>query len=47
MNWDVWGSGQGNTTQRDEVKVYRYQGNAADNFQDLLHGPGHPECCWR
>jgi hypothetical protein len=33
MKWDPWGSGQANTTQRDEVKVYQYQGNPADNFQ--------------
>src|SRR5206468_1928431 len=33
MDWSVWGSGLANTTQRDEVKIYQYQGNPADNFQ--------------
>jgi G8 domain len=33
MDWDPQGGGFANTTQRDEVKIYQYQGNAADNFQ--------------
>jgi hypothetical protein len=33
MDWEVLADGQANTTQRDEVKVYQYQGNPADNFQ--------------
>ncbi len=34
MDWNVWAGWTGeHDAQRDEVKVYRYQGNAADNFQ--------------
>ena len=33
MNWNPKGSGQGNTTQRDELFVYRYNGVSSDNFQ--------------
>jgi hypothetical protein len=33
MDWDVWRGDLANTSQRDEVKVYQYQGNPADNFQ--------------
>ena len=33
MDWDPWAGGLANTTQRDDVKVYQYQENAADNFQ--------------
>jgi hypothetical protein len=33
MDWDVKGAGQANTTQLDQLLVYSYQNNSADNFQ--------------
>jgi hypothetical protein len=33
MDWNPQGSGQGNTTQRDQTLVYSYQGNPNDNFE--------------